>query len=124
LVKERAEGLWTLPGGWADVCESPAENVIREVYEEAGFQTRVLKLAAVYDRSKHPHEPPFPQHVYKLFFLCEIIGGIARPSVETAEVAFFHEDEMPSLSLTRVTPAQIRRMFEHQRHPAWPAEFD
>jgi ADP-ribose pyrophosphatase YjhB (NUDIX family) len=124
LVKERDEGRWTLPGGWADVGESPRENVVREVAEESGYQVRATKLLAVYDRSLHAHEPPFPFHVYKLFFQCEIVGGAAETRFETSAVAFFRADSLPPLSLTRVTPAQIDRMFEHRRHPDWPADFD
>jgi ADP-ribose pyrophosphatase YjhB (NUDIX family) len=124
LVRERSDGRWTLPGGWADVCSSPAENVVREVYEESGFATRALKLLAVFDRSKHPHEPPFAFHVYKIFVLCTIIGGKETISSETDSVGFFAEPEIPELSITRVTPAQIRRMFEHHRNPELPTDFD
>lgn len=124
LVRERSDGGWTLPGGWADVGASPAENVVREVYEESGFTTRAEKLLAVLDRSKHPHTPPFPYHVYKLFILCAITGGRATTSSETDSVAFFGETEIPPLSIGRVTPAQIRRMFEHHRDPALPTDFD
>src|SRR5262245_42148027 len=66
LVKERVDGGWTLPGGWADVNESPAEAVVREVFEESGYQTRAVKLLALYDRRKHEH-PPHPWHIYKVF---------------------------------------------------------
>ena len=124
LVKERDEGRWTLPGGWADVGASPSENVVREVAEEAGYQVRATKLLAAYDRSLHAHEPPFPFHVYKLFFQCEIIGGNAATDFETDAVEFFTADQIPPLSLTRVTPAQIERMFDHHRHPDWPTDFD
>jgi ADP-ribose pyrophosphatase YjhB (NUDIX family) len=56
LVRETAdEHRWTLPGGWADVNESPAEAVAREVREEAGLQVRPTRLAAVWDRARHPH---------------------------------------------------------------------
>ena len=123
LVRERSDGLWTLPGGWADVNESPGEAVVREVYEESGYRTRAVKLLAVYDRSKHAHTP-FPYHVYKLFFQCELVGGVASHSVETDGVAFFPEDRIPELSLLRVTPAQVARLFEHYRHPDWPTDFD
>ncbi len=123
LVREREDGRWTLPGGWADVNESPSEAVVREVFEESGYCTRVIKLVALYDRNRHAHTP-FPYHVYKLFFRCELIGGNPSQSVETDDVAFFHEDEIPELSLTRVTPAQIARLFEHYRHPDWPTDFD
>lgn len=123
LVRERQDGLWTLPGGWADVSESPSEAVVREVYEESGYRTRAVKLLALYDRSRHAHAP-FPYHVYKLFFQCELVGGVPSQSVETDGVAFFREDEIPELSLLRVTPAQVARLFEHYRHPDWPTDFD
>ena len=123
LVRERSDGGWTLPGGWADICASPAENVVREIQEESGFETRAEKILAVYDRSKHPHEPPFAFHVYKIFMSCMITGGKENASSETDSVGFFAESEIPELSVTRMTLAQIRRMFEHHRHPELPADF-
>jgi ADP-ribose pyrophosphatase YjhB (NUDIX family) len=126
MVRETADsGRWTLPGGWADVNESPTECVAKEVREESGFEVRVDKLAAVWDRARHPHEPPYAFHIWKLFFLCSIVGGEARSGLETSEVAFFAEDELPAdLSTSRVLPAQLSRMFEHLRQPELPTEFD
>ena len=125
LVKEKLDDGWTLPGGWADPCQSPSEAVAREVFEESGFEVRVTKLAAVYDRSKHPHQPLMPFHLYKMFFLCEITGGQAQESYETTGVEFFAETEIPAkLSISRTLPFQITRMFEHHRYPALPTDFD
>jgi ADP-ribose pyrophosphatase YjhB (NUDIX family) len=124
LVREVADDGWTLPGGWADVNESPKESVVREVREESGYETRPVKLLAVYDRSRHDHTPAFPYHVYKLFIMCELTGGEARASQETSEVGFFGEDELPELSVSRVTTAQIRRFFQHHQHPDWPTDLD
>jgi len=124
LVKEKIDGGWTLPGGWADPCQSPSEAVAREVFEESGFEVRVVKLAAVYDRSKHPHLPLMPFHLYKLFFLCEITGGVPTESYETTGVEFFAENALPSLSISRTLPFQIARMFEHHRNRALPTDFD
>jgi ADP-ribose pyrophosphatase YjhB (NUDIX family) len=123
-VREREDNLWTLPGGWADINECPSEAVAREVFEESGYETRVVKLLAVYDRSKHGHVPVFPYHVYKLFFLCELTGGMPKPGKETSEVLFFGEYNIPMLSLSRVTPQQTARFFEHYRNPNWPTDFD
>ena len=123
LVKELRDGLWTLPGGWADVNDSPGEATVREVYEESGYLTRATKLVACYDRHKHGH-PPYAFHIYKLFFQCELVGGTPANSVETEGAAFFRSDEIPPLSLPRVTPTQIARFFEHHRHPEWPTDFD
>jgi ADP-ribose pyrophosphatase YjhB (NUDIX family) len=126
LVRETVDdGRWTLPGGWADVNQSPSECVVREVREESGLEVSVRKLAAVYDRERHGHRPPFPFHIYKLFFICDIIGGAARTSHETSEVAFFARDELPAdLSAGRVTHRQIARMFAHAQAPDLPTEFD
>ncbi|GAB1538200.1 NUDIX hydrolase [Scytonema sp. NUACC21] len=123
LVKEREDGCWTLPGGWADVGESPSEAAVKEIFEESGYLTRAVKLLAVYDRNRHGH-PPHPNYVYKLFFLCELVGGTPSASIETEEVGFFPEDGIPELSLGRVTPAQITRLYEHYRNPDLPTDFD
>jgi ADP-ribose pyrophosphatase YjhB (NUDIX family) len=124
LVREASDGKWSLPGGWADVNESPSENIVREIAEESGFETTVRKLAAVLDRSRHPHVPAKPYHVYKMFFVCEITGGAAKPNHEIHEVGFFKEGAIPELSLGRVLPFQIERMFDHWRRPDLPTEFD
>lgn len=123
LVRERADGRWSLPGGWADVYDTPSEATVREIYEESGYRTRAIKLLALLDRTRQGH-PPMPFHAYKAFFLCEIEAGAATPSSETAEVGFFPGDTLPPLSLGRVTPRQIARFFEHRSHPEWPADFD
>jgi ADP-ribose pyrophosphatase YjhB (NUDIX family) len=113
-----------LPGGWADVNETPSQATVREVFEESGFETQVVKLLAVYDREKQGHTPPFPYHVYKLFFLCKIIGGGAQAHGETSEVAFFGEHEIPELSNSRVNEKQLRRFFQHAKNPEQPTDFD
>jgi hypothetical protein len=56
--------------------------------------------------------------------LCELIGGEPAHSVETDGVGFFREDELPELSVMRVTLGQIARLFQHHRHPDWPTDFD
>ena len=122
FVKEPEDGLWSLPGGWADVGESPSEAVVREVFEEAGYATRAAKLLAVYDRNKHAH-PAIAHHVYKLFIRCELLGPAPTGKAE-AEAEFFDEDAIPELSTMRVTAEQIARLFEHDRHPDWPADLD
>jgi ADP-ribose pyrophosphatase YjhB (NUDIX family) len=124
MVRELSDGLWTLPGGWADVNQSAAECAVREIWEESGFEARALKLAAVHDYRKIGHPPRALHYVYKFFFLCEITGGAARPSNETSEVAFFARDALPPLSLGRTIAKEIDRMFDHRDHPELPTDFD
>jgi ADP-ribose pyrophosphatase YjhB (NUDIX family) len=125
LIREIMDaGRWTVPGGWADVNETPAQAVVREVSEESGFETRAVKLLAVYDREQQGHAPPFPFHVYKLFFLCELIGGEARPNEEASEIDFFARDALPELSVSRVTDRQIQHFFDLLDRPDAATEFD
>src|SRR6266851_5457984 len=77
-----------------------------DVREESGYEAKAEKLAAVYDHNLHDH-PPYPFHSYKLFFLCTLTGGAPQLSLETTAVDFFAENNIPPLSLPRVTPIQI-----------------
>lgn len=111
LVKERIDGAWALPGGWADIGLSPKEVVVKEVKEEAGLTVVPVRLLAVLDKKFHEH-PPEAFHIYKMFILCEIAGGQAQAGMETLEVGFFGRDELPPLSIGRNTPKQIERLFD------------
>jgi len=123
LVRELSDGLWTLPGGWADVGDSPSVAAVREVKEESGFDVQAIKLIAVYDRDLHGH-PAIPYHTYKLFFLCDLLGGSAATSGETDAVDFFEEHSLPPLSTTRVVEKQIHLMFDHHRNRHLSTVFD
>jgi ADP-ribose pyrophosphatase YjhB (NUDIX family) len=127
LVRERSDGRWALPGGWAEVGESAADGIAREVREEAGYLVRPAKLLAVLDKSRHGH-PPHGEYVYTVVMQCELLGHAPAEdrsaTHETDLVGFFPENALPPLSLARVTPRQISRWFDHARHPAWPADFD
>lgn len=113
LVREREDGCWTLPGGWADVCETPIQGIIREVREESGFIVDNPRLIAIKDRDRHPYLPRRPDHIYKLFFLCELVGGSAAESIETSEVGFFRLSDLPELSIGRTLPDDIARLWLH-----------
>lgn len=123
MVQERSDGCWTLPGGFADVSDSPSHAVEREVLEESGFVVKASKLVALFDRNRHSH-PPFGYHIWKAFFLCEMQGGEAQTSIETSAVSFFPEAALPPLSQGRISLLQLQKMFEHHRNPQLPASFD
>jgi len=111
LVRERSDGRWSLPGGFADINYSPAEVAEKEVSEEAGLEVKVNRLLAVVDTDRH-NFPPLEFHYYKFIILCDLIGGELHSSEETEEAGFFDPDSLPELSVQRNTPelfALIRR---------------
>ena len=125
LVRETADGdRWTLPGGWAEVNQTPAESVVREVFEESGYRVRPVKLAAVWDRVRQGH-PAGSASVIKLAFICTLEGGAPTTSLETSGTGWFAEDAIPAdLSIRRTLPHQIARMFDHWREPTLPTDFE
>lgn len=111
LVKERADGLWTLPGGWVDVNESPSEAAIRETKEESGYDVTAIRLLALWDKLKHDNPLQWP-HAYKCIFHCEILSGEATANLEISEIDFFDMKNLPPLSTPRITAKQLNRLHE------------
>ena len=117
LVKEQADGRWALPGGWADVGFTPSEVIIKETKEETGFDVRVVRLLAVFDKRCHPH-PASPFYIYKICFHCEITGGGDSPlTFDILDKGFFAMDRLPPLSTDRILPEQIALLDRLRRNP-------
>ncbi|PNY81040.1 NUDIX hydrolase [Deinococcus koreensis] len=125
LTRERADGLWSLPGGWADPGESPREMAVREVREETGREVQAVRLLGVLDKDKHGH-PPDLWSVYKLNILCELIGADTghAANIETTQSGWFGVDDLPPLSLGRTLPEQVRRMVELAQKPELGVDLD
>lgn len=120
MVKEADDGLWSLPGGWVDVGDTPSDAVCREVWEETGLEVKATKLLGIWDRNQYNH-PPYPWHVYKIIFRCEEFGGELKTSHESLDVRFFDIDKLPDLSVMRIVKEQIAASLDIAIHdkPAW-----
>ncbi len=121
FVKETQDGKWALPGGWADLGVSPAEMAAKEVHEEAGFEVKATRLLGVFGKQVDSQRV---FSVYKLVFLCELIGGAAQPSHETSEVGFFARDALPPLSMHRTHPRHLEQIFLRLDDPTVPTYFE
>jgi ADP-ribose pyrophosphatase YjhB (NUDIX family) len=123
LVRERQDNGWTMPGGWADVGDVPSEAAEREAWEEAGFHVKARRVIGVYDANRLGPLELF--HAFKLVFLCDLIGGEARTSSETSEVAFYGLDEIPAhLSANRTYVRHIEDAFRVYQRPELSTIFD
>lgn len=122
LVHER-NGGWSVPGGWCDLDQSPMENTVKEVREEAGLDVAVRSVIAVQDRDKH-NEPPYAYGVVKIFYLCEVLGGNFVPNSETTESGYFAEEELPGLAEEKCNREQVQMCFQAYRSADWNTQFD
>ena len=122
LVRGTDDGRWTLPGGWAEVGETPSAAVEKEVLQEAGFTVRAAKLLAVLNRDARGRTR-FPYHGWKLYFLCEELAEGEPDGIETDAVDFFDPGDPPELSF-RLPPEHLARVVAQLRDPSAPAAFD
>jgi ADP-ribose pyrophosphatase YjhB (NUDIX family) len=123
LVRERRNGRWTFPGGWADAGDTPSLAAERETLEESGYRVRAEKLLALLDKSRHEH-PPSIDYTYKVLVGCRLEGGEPVTSHEIDGVGFFARSGLPELDLDRTTPGQVELAWAHLADPGRPTDFD
>ena len=124
LVREGLTGRWTLPGGFAEFGFSAAENVVKEIKEEACIDVEVRQLFSIRHKAKGPFNPD-ARDFYKFYFLCERVSeALPKAGPEVTDVAFFGLDELPALCTDRVVAEDMARAFAFHRTPGKPAIFD
>jgi len=122
LVQEKMDNKWSMPGGWADVGESPSQAVVRETQEETGLTVKPIKIIGVYDANRDGRPLEF-FHAYKIVFQCKVIGGSITTSSETIDVKYFDLDELPPLSTSRTNQKHIIDIKKIIKDPAEPTTF-
>ena len=123
LVKESADGKWSLPGGWADIGYSPKETVIKEFKEETGLDITVKILLAVFDKRFHAH-PPQPFYVYKMVFYCEPTSFEFTKGFDVLDVQYFDIENLPELSEDRILKSQIELLYHKVLSSDFQTYFD
>ncbi|WP_062309857.1 NUDIX domain-containing protein [Alicyclobacillus sendaiensis] len=101
LLQKRADvGLWGIPSGRVEPGETVVNAAVREVREETGLETRVVRLIGVYSE---PESQVFTYptgrsvHFVTLCFEMKVVGGqLSNASPETLDVRYFSPDELPS----------------------------
>lgn len=110
MAQESVDGKWTIPGGWADVGNTPTEVAVKEIKEETGLDAEIVRLVAIYDKQRHPH-PPEPYYIYKLMFHCRVIGGKLQAGFDMQGADWFSLDGLPPLSEERILESQLHHLF-------------
>jgi 8-oxo-dGTP pyrophosphatase MutT (NUDIX family) len=102
LVRHADRGIWVLPGGAVDPGETPADALVREMWEETGLRVEPETLRGVFSgpdflvRYRNGDEVIYLMTVFE----CRVIGGCPRPDgEETLEVRYFSEEEAKRIDL-------------------------
>jgi len=123
MVREKIDGAWSLPGGWADVNSSVRESAVRECFEEAGARVKPKRVIIIHQADKH-YDLPYHYTIYKIFVECELIENNFSANTETLAADFFAIDSLPPLSNERNTREQIELCFEAKNHELFETVFD
>ena len=125
LLVHENNGTWSLPGGWCDVDQSIASNIVKEAKEEAGLDVIAERLIAVQDWRKH-NVTNYAYGVIKMFVLCKKTGGEFAKNIETTETRYFAENELPdNLANEKNTKKQIKLCFDaFHSGDEWKTMFD
>jgi ADP-ribose pyrophosphatase YjhB (NUDIX family) len=115
LIQRVDSGQWALPGGAAEVGESPSAAAAREAYEETGLRVRPTRVLGVYDNRTFGYGPR-ALHLYHLVFECEVTGGeLVTVTEETTDARWVTEPEALALPLFRSHVHKVPTAFRLHR---------
>lgn len=108
-VNEPFQGMWTLPAGFINAGEDPAEAARRECEEESGLQIRITGLLDVIAGKEHPRGADFV-----IVYYGQVTGGVLHPGDDADRAAFFPIENLPPLAF-RATSLAIQRWLEKHK---------
>ena len=92
-VNEPFRGLWTLPAGFVDAEEDPAEAAARECLEETGLTVRVTRVLEIVAGREHPRGANFI-----IVYAAEVESGNLLAGDDADEAGWFARTELPPLA--------------------------
>lgn len=110
IAKRKDDGCWELPGGWAELGETPQQTIERELLEETEFIVKARKVIDVVSRLPGEFNQPFTS--YHILYHCEFIGGVFKASNETSEINFINNGELDKVEWHRDHKILANRVFE------------
>jgi 8-oxo-dGTP pyrophosphatase MutT (NUDIX family) len=122
LIRRADNHKWAMPGGAAEVGDTPAANAAREVWEETGYRVKITHLLGIFDNSRYLRN--MNRHGYLLLFTGKVVGGELAKSNETLGAQWFPLDTIPWDELSPGHVERLRHAVKWYRDPATPAYFD
>ena len=107
MVREADLGTYSLPGGWADLYDSPSQTAKNECSQEAGADIEVVRLVGILNRTPFKSSASIPEYV--IIFEGKLIGKLHEHEYETDDVGWFDIDNLPPIS-RKTSHEELMRM--------------
>ena len=109
MVREASLHAYSLPGGWADLYDSPSKTARNECKQEAGAEIEIVRLVGIMNRT--PFKSPTSVPEYVVIFEAKLVGDLHEHEYETDDVGWYPIDNLPPLC-KKVTPQEVQRMVD------------
>ena len=96
MVREAVTQTYSLPGGWCDLYDSPADTARNEARQEAGAEIKDLRLVGITNRTPFISPTSIPNYV--IIFEAKLASNLHEHEYETDDVSFFDIDNLPEVS--------------------------
>ena len=112
MVREAVSQEYSLPGGWADLYDSPSTAAKNECLQEAGAEVEMVRLVGITDRTPFKRNASVPEYV--VVFEGKITKMHKDHEYETDDVQFFRIDNLPTIS-RKTSKEELMRFIEAAR---------
>jgi len=92
-INEPFRGMWTLPAGFVNGGEDPAEAAARECLEETGLIVRITRVLDVISGREHERGADFI-----IVYCAEVVSGEMSPADDADAVEWFERGQFPPLA--------------------------
>lgn len=120
LVRQSDDQKWSTPGGSIEMDETPADAVVREVWEETGLLVVPRRVIAVYGgpafRVQYPNGDE-TQYISAIFECLVESGELRADGDEVQAARFWTLDEAEHLPLASWLPHVLPRLFDPMDAP-------
>ena len=102
-INEPFRGLWTLPAGFINAEEDPAEAAARECLEETGLFVHITAVVDIVAGREHARGADFV-----IVYAAEVVGGSLAAADDADEAEWFPIESLPPLAF-RATQVVLRQ---------------
>lgn len=109
MVREVKTQNYSLPGGWAELYDSPSQSAANECQQEAGAEVKIVRLVGITNRTPFKSNTTVPEYV--ILFEGTIEGNLHEHEYETDDVGWFPIDNLPETS-KKLSVEELKRLIK------------